>query len=76
MGVTNQAADDEIATERSDRRGSVTAMIPPATGRAGEVLAAMRQAGTPAGVLMFRAAGTEPTLSVHDVVETIEASPT
>ena len=40
-----------------------------------EVLAAMRQAGTPAGVLMFRAAGAEPTLSVYDVAFTIEAPP-
>ena len=38
-----------------------------------DALAAMRQAGTPAGVLMFRAAGTEPTLTIHDVVATIEA---
>jgi hypothetical protein len=38
-----------------------------------EVLTAMRQAGTPAGVLMFRAAGAEPTLSVYDVAFTIEA---
>jgi len=38
-----------------------------------DALAAMRQAGTPAGVLMFRAAGSEPTLTVYDVVETIEA---
>ena len=38
-----------------------------------EALAAMRQAGTPAGVLMFRAAGAEPTLSVYDVAFTIEA---
>ena len=28
-----------------------------------DALLAMRQAGTPAGVLMFRAAGAEPTLS-------------
>ena len=41
-----------------------------------EALAAMRQAGTPAGVLMFRAAGAEPTLSVYDVASTIEAPPT
>lgn len=41
------------------------------TGR--EALAAMRQAGTPAGVLMFRAAGAEPTLSLYDVHATIEA---
>ena len=41
-----------------------------------EALAAMRQtAGTPAGVLMFRAAGAEPTLSVYDVAFTIEAPP-
>ena len=43
------------------------------TGR--EALAAMRQAGTPAGVLMFRAAGAEPSLSVYDVSATIEAPP-
>ncbi len=30
-------------------------------------LTAMRGKGTPAGVLMFRAAGAEPTLSVWDV---------
>ena len=40
-----------------------------------EALAAMRQATTPAGVLMFRAAGTEPTLTVFDVAATIEAPP-
>lgn len=40
-----------------------------------EVLAAMRQAGTPAGVLMFRAAGAEPALSVYDVAFTIESPP-
>src|SRR5215216_7443216 len=40
-----------------------------------DALAAMRQAGTPAGVLMFRAAGAEPSLSIYDVVATIEASP-
>jgi hypothetical protein len=40
-----------------------------------EALAAMRQAGTPAGVLMFRAAGAEASLTVHDVVATIEAPP-
>lgn len=33
-----------------------------------EVLAAMRQAGTPRGVLMFRAAEAEPALSVFQVV--------
>ena len=37
-------------------------------------LDAMRQtAATPAGVLMFRAAGAEPTLSIFDVRATIEA---
>ena len=36
-------------------------------------LAAMREAGTPAGVLMFRAAGAEPSLTVYDVAATIEA---
>lgn len=40
-----------------------------------EVLMAMRQAGTPAGVLMFRAAGAEPTLSIYEVHATIEAPP-
>jgi len=38
-----------------------------------EALAAMRQTGTPAGILMFRAAGAEPSLSIYDVVATIEA---
>ena len=38
-----------------------------------EALAAMRQAGTPAGVLMFRAAGAEPSLAIYDVAATIEA---
>lgn len=40
-----------------------------------EVLAAMRQTGTPAGVLMFRSAGAEPSLTVYDVAATIEAPP-
>ena len=40
-----------------------------------EALAAMRHAGTPAGVLMFRAAGAEPVLSIYDVASTIEAPP-
>lgn len=40
-----------------------------------ETLAAMRQTGTPAGVLMFRAAGAEPSLSIYEVVATIEATP-
>jgi heme-degrading monooxygenase HmoA len=43
--------------------------------RSREALAAMRQTGTPAGVLMFRAAGAEPSLSVYDVAATIEAPP-
>jgi hypothetical protein len=43
------------------------------TGR--DALAAMRQAATPAGVLMFRAAGAEPSLSIYDVAATIEAPP-
>jgi quinol monooxygenase YgiN len=39
-------------------------------------LDAMRRAtATPAGVLMFRAAGAEPTLSLFDVSATIEAPP-
>jgi quinol monooxygenase YgiN len=40
-----------------------------------DALTAMRQAGTPAGVLMFRAASAEPVLSLYDVVSTIEAPP-
>ena len=40
-----------------------------------EALASMRQAGTPAGVLMFRAAGADPSLSLYDVAATIEAPP-
>ena len=40
-----------------------------------DALAAMRQAGTPAGVLMFRAAGAEPSLTVCHVIATIEAPP-
>lgn len=38
-----------------------------------EALAAMRQTGTPAGVLMFRAAGAEPSLAIFEVAATIEA---
>lgn len=37
-----------------------------------EALDAMRSKGTPAGVLMFRAAGPEPTLGVFTVVSTID----
>lgn len=40
-----------------------------------EALAAMRQAGTPGGVLMFRAAGAEARLTIHDAVATMEAPP-
>jgi heme-degrading monooxygenase HmoA len=36
---------------------------------------AMRSAGTPAGVLMFRAAGAEPSLSIFEVVSSIPRSP-
>ena len=36
-----------------------------------EVLEEMRRAGTPAGVLMFRAAGAEPALSVFEVVSSL-----
>ena len=36
-----------------------------------EALEAMRKTGTPAGVLMFRAAGVEPVLSVFDVASSI-----
>lgn len=36
-----------------------------------EVLDAMRSAGTPAGVLMFRAVGSEPTLDVFELVDGI-----
>ncbi len=39
-----------------------------------EALEAMRKQGTPAGVLMFRAAGGEPTLSVWDVPATVKPS--
>jgi hypothetical protein len=42
-----------------------------------EALMAMRQqGGTPAGVLMFRAAGAEPSLSVYEVASTIENAAT
>jgi heme-degrading monooxygenase HmoA len=34
-----------------------------------EALEAMRGTGTPAGVLMFRAAGAEPTLAIFEVVD-------
>ena len=34
-----------------------------------QALAAMRSTGTPAGILMFRAAGAEPATSIFEVVE-------
>jgi len=37
-----------------------------------EALDAMRSAGTPGGVLMFRSAGAEPTLTVFSVIATLE----
>jgi hypothetical protein len=37
--------------------------------RSKEVLEEMRKQGTPAGVLMFRSVGTEPTLSIYEIVE-------
>ena len=41
--------------------------------RSREALDAMRRSGaTPAGVLMFRAAGAEPTLAIFEVSATIE----
>jgi len=36
-----------------------------------EALEAMRGAGTPEGVLMFRAAGAEPTLSIFEIVDAL-----
>ena len=41
-----------------------------------EALDAMRSAGTPAGVLMFRAAGAEPTLAIFDVLLTLPRAAT
>ena len=37
-------------------------------------LEAMRNTGTPAGILMFRAAGAEPTVAVFDVVSRIPSA--
>ena len=34
-----------------------------------QVLEAMRGTGTPAGILMFRSAGAEPTTSIFEVVD-------
>lgn len=39
-----------------------------------EALAKMRQLGTPRGVLMFRAASAEPTLTVFDIVSSMTAA--
>ena len=39
-----------------------------------EALVRMRGRGTPAGVLMFRAAGAEPVLSVYEVAARLPAS--
>ena len=39
-------------------------------------LEAMRGSGTPAGVLMFRAAGAEPALGVFDVMDAIPRAAT
>jgi quinol monooxygenase YgiN len=39
-------------------------------------LEAMRGTGTPAGVLMFRAAGAEPALSIFDVVDALPRATT
>ena len=36
-----------------------------------EALARMRGTGTPRGILIFRAAGAEPTLTIHEVVAEI-----
>jgi hypothetical protein len=41
-----------------------------------EALEAMRSAGTPAGILMFRAAGAEPTLSVFEIVDALPRAET
>jgi len=37
-----------------------------------EAIEAMRGKGTPAGVLMFRSAGAEPTLKMFSVVATLD----
>lgn len=36
-----------------------------------QALDAMRAAGTPGGVLMFRAAGAEPALTIFEVMDTL-----
>jgi quinol monooxygenase YgiN len=38
-----------------------------------EALDARRRAGTPEGVLMFRAAGAEPALALFEIIERIDA---
>lgn len=40
-----------------------------------DALEAMRRAGTPAGVRMFRAAGAEPTLAIFEVVDALPRGP-
>jgi hypothetical protein len=40
-----------------------------------EALDAMRGTGTPRGVLIFRAAGAEPTFSAFEVVDALSRSP-
>jgi heme-degrading monooxygenase HmoA len=39
-------------------------------------LEAVRSAGTPRGVLIFRAAGAEPTLAIFEVVSTLQGTAT
>jgi heme-degrading monooxygenase HmoA len=39
-----------------------------------EALVAMRGSGTPRGILIFRAAGAEPVVSILDVVATLSPS--
>lgn len=40
-----------------------------------EALAAMRSTGTPGGILVFRAAGAEPTLALLEVVDELPEGP-
>ena len=40
-----------------------------------QALEAMRGAGTPAGILMFRSAGAEPSLSIFEVVDGLPSTP-
>ncbi len=39
--------------------------------QSGEAVASMRVAGTPRGIQIFRAAGTEPSVSILEVVEVL-----